>query len=494
MMLPPRIKRQLTTIALIGGALRLLLLLLPKSFLVTYRLPDDAMYYFTIARNLASGHGISFDGVNLTNGFHPLWLLAITPLFWVTSGLWDSIYTIMTLQSLLDAAIVFAIGAGAYHALDLDEQRRHYAALAASLIYAFNPIAIIRGINGLETTLAALLLVVWLIRYLEYWRTHSSRYLTLAFISALVFLARTDLVFLLLPALIVLVVRDSKRGLRIGSLLIPALAGLAIAAPWLVWSKLEFGSFVQSSGEAVAIFSKTKYDIIFADGGYYPYVFSETLRSWAKLFVYSTVAVGVISLLLLVRDRTLALRPFAILLIGATALLAFHVFSRGFIRDWYVIQLIPIIIVFTAVGFAHFDQHRRLYLWITLSLLGCAWIWELTHPKMESQRHLSEIAMSKSDGRKAGFNSGYFGYFADGEVINLDGVVNNQILHYLRTRDLRHYIDSMQIEEIRDFRGTLGGYRNLFAPGLTEGFRLVDTIDAGDGEILETWQRTAAKP
>jgi hypothetical protein len=42
---------------------------------------DDGFYYFQVARNLAAGHGFTFDGLNLTNGFHPLWLFLITPLF-----------------------------------------------------------------------------------------------------------------------------------------------------------------------------------------------------------------------------------------------------------------------------------------------------------------------------------------------------------------------------------------------------------------------------
>ncbi|MEX2161178.1 MAG: hypothetical protein WD751_04610 [Anaerolineales bacterium] len=42
---------------------------------------DDGFYYFQVARTLAAGHGFTFDGLNPTNGFHPLWLFLITPLF-----------------------------------------------------------------------------------------------------------------------------------------------------------------------------------------------------------------------------------------------------------------------------------------------------------------------------------------------------------------------------------------------------------------------------
>lgn len=42
---------------------------------------DDAFYYFQVARNIASGNGITFDGLNRTNGFHPLWMAVCTPVF-----------------------------------------------------------------------------------------------------------------------------------------------------------------------------------------------------------------------------------------------------------------------------------------------------------------------------------------------------------------------------------------------------------------------------
>ncbi len=45
---------------------------------------DDAFYYLQIAYNLASGKFSTFDGgITQTNGYHPLWMLLITPFYWV---------------------------------------------------------------------------------------------------------------------------------------------------------------------------------------------------------------------------------------------------------------------------------------------------------------------------------------------------------------------------------------------------------------------------
>ena len=45
---------------------------------------DDSFYAFQIARNLAEGKFSTFDGgITRTNGYHPIWLLLITPFYWV---------------------------------------------------------------------------------------------------------------------------------------------------------------------------------------------------------------------------------------------------------------------------------------------------------------------------------------------------------------------------------------------------------------------------
>lgn len=58
-----------------------------------YRLPlaayvqdlnyDDSFYYYLIARNFTRGLFSTADGTHLTNGYHPLWAVLLTPVFWL---------------------------------------------------------------------------------------------------------------------------------------------------------------------------------------------------------------------------------------------------------------------------------------------------------------------------------------------------------------------------------------------------------------------------
>lgn len=48
---------------------------------VEWFIRDDAYYYFKVAQNISEGHGSTMDGINLTNGYHPLWMLVCVPIF-----------------------------------------------------------------------------------------------------------------------------------------------------------------------------------------------------------------------------------------------------------------------------------------------------------------------------------------------------------------------------------------------------------------------------
>ena len=45
---------------------------------------DDAFFYYKVAQNVLNGQGFSFDGINLSNGFHPLWMLVCLGIFWLS--------------------------------------------------------------------------------------------------------------------------------------------------------------------------------------------------------------------------------------------------------------------------------------------------------------------------------------------------------------------------------------------------------------------------
>src|SRR5512147_358136 len=52
-----------------------------QNFSLRWFTRDEAYYYFKVAQNISEGHCSTFDGINKTNGYHPLWMLVCVPIF-----------------------------------------------------------------------------------------------------------------------------------------------------------------------------------------------------------------------------------------------------------------------------------------------------------------------------------------------------------------------------------------------------------------------------
>ena len=71
--------------------LLVILILIPQLFIICAHQnivldwfnTDDAFYYFKTAQNIVEGQGVTFDSIARTNGFHPLWMIVLLPIFMI---------------------------------------------------------------------------------------------------------------------------------------------------------------------------------------------------------------------------------------------------------------------------------------------------------------------------------------------------------------------------------------------------------------------------
>src|SRR5690349_9996375 len=70
---------------------------------------DDFYYYVRIAQHIVNNGMISFDGITLTNGFHPLWLAIITIVMFITGGAGPAFYIVIYLFCGVSAFITFEL-------------------------------------------------------------------------------------------------------------------------------------------------------------------------------------------------------------------------------------------------------------------------------------------------------------------------------------------------------------------------------------------------
>lgn len=161
---------------------------------------DDAYYYFKVAQNITEGHGATFDGVNPTNGYHPLWMLVCIPVFALARfDLILPLRVLLVIIGVLHAATAILL----YRLIDRTLSRP-LGILAAAAWVTSRYILTHFNMMGLETTLTAFAMVLFLYWAEEFERTHKAQTVQPARIAALagagllVLFSRLDSVFLVL--------------------------------------------------------------------------------------------------------------------------------------------------------------------------------------------------------------------------------------------------------------------------------------------------------
>ncbi|WP_223637812.1 hypothetical protein [Rhodobacter sp. TJ_12] len=204
-------------------------------------LPDDTYYTLSIARNLFEGRGLSTDGIIQTSGLQPLIVLFELPLFLLFSD-----PKALVLGAVSVSAIFGALSAALAGMLVARESRALGPGLVTAACVALSPGLSGNALNGLETSLAAALMlwVLWLVQGTD-GRGSFMRAAVIGGVAGAALLARIDSVLLLLPA--------GLWGLsRLGVLrtALVALVAAVVVLPWVLYC-LRFGAPVPESGAAV---------------------------------------------------------------------------------------------------------------------------------------------------------------------------------------------------------------------------------------------------
>ncbi|MEW6241758.1 MAG: hypothetical protein AB1564_13205 [Chloroflexota bacterium] len=161
---------------------------------------DDAYYYFKVAQNITEGRGATFDGVNPTNGYHPLWMLVCIPVFALAR--FDLILPLRILLIIIGA--LHAATAVLLYRLIERIFSRPLGILAAMAWATSRYILTHFNMMGLETTLTAFAMVLflyWMQEFERTWRGQAVRpgqIAALAGAGLLVLFSRLDSVFLVL--------------------------------------------------------------------------------------------------------------------------------------------------------------------------------------------------------------------------------------------------------------------------------------------------------
>ena len=208
---------------------------------LAFLLYDDAYYYFGVARNLAGGHGSTFDGIHPTNGYHPLWCWLVVPVFALVDDPGRAVRVI--------GAAWFVLAAVAPCALwwALRPRTGASGAVMAAALFGLQPVLAV-GLSrpsGLETPLYALLVAVAIGAFERVAASGPAPPTPVAMVGlgatlGGVTLARMDGGFLGVAAAVLLAVYGSRAwgfrsaALRVGTLVA---AAAVVVAPSLIWNE-----------------------------------------------------------------------------------------------------------------------------------------------------------------------------------------------------------------------------------------------------------------
>lgn len=420
-------------------------------------IPDDAFFYPEIARHLLRGQPPSIDGLSPTNGYHPLWLALI---FGPTA-----IYSAGYLHLLLFQVALHYTGL-----FVLTAALRRLAPWVSSVVFAllagtFPPV-LISGYTLLETS--ALLLVLALnVYYLVTSDFRTSRtFLIQGALMGLLFLARTDSIFLMPPLAAIALTKSGWTRATLKRAVPGVIAGSVLAGPWLLYNKIAFGSFVQGSGKLFYLYERRYLEF----HHHLELLPVRQLRYLGAVVIHLVDAIlgvpwwlvyGVIGLAL----ATLALgwrrRPGAASLLFGLCGGLFYIGCldlagayRMAWREWYSMPLMIVTLVSatTVISVMTAVPRRRMALGIVIAgalgfvdrgpLLHGMWPLQVTAP--EGFRQLS--TMVPQGERVAMTDAGMSNWFDRFPVTNLDGIINAEALDAAGRGALFSYLQRHQID------------------------------------------------
>lgn len=445
-------------------------------------LPDDTYYTLTISRFIHQGFGPSVDGVILTSGFQPLITLFQLPLFSLFSDP-DQIAHIAVYESAIFGALSTIL-----IALLLRRVEAFYTPIIGMLLWAIAPLAIAGDLNGLETSLSGLVNLCIVYSALRVDESRSPGWsLAMGVFCALGLVTRIDTCFVIaLVGLFGLY----QWGFR--QMLIIAGTALLVISPWWIYLYHEFGSFIPESGAAIQqIFSLgTGGSVLmraFAAGIGVLKVAEWFSPSFTHVFIdYPLRLLGLVVIFMMMRRswKILAEARMGVLqalFISQLILFFFYLFIVPgywfFSRYFYTLFMVLTLALAIGAG-AVLKQYggnvqqafKASRFWglslvfVMLASLSHQWHF-FSKPdssaiiKLSTFRGYRDIAKGlltdlPPNSIMGASQSGALGYYAPQgtRVVNLDGVVNRDAYLAVKNRELKKYLQSVNISHVAEYK------------------------------------------
>ena len=451
---------------------------------------DDAFYYYQIAYNLSQGKFSTFDGgITHTNGYQPVWLLLITPFYW----LFDKEAALFGIKAF---EIMLVAGGAALIALAARIARLAWPLLFAALPMLYvDPRRLLWGMEAAAAMFALALLILAVCLYMrapERWKWHVA---AVAFALPWV---RLEYIAVSLAATAALCViewsRQERRALSLSALAnirhayIPIIGAAAGILVYFAYNGLVFGGVLPVSAAAKLALSQAQWA---QEGGYdflenFRYMIRRHAFDYELRFALEICAYLLIAWRLALRSNDRRDWLLVAFLVGAFGLAAGHIakFAQTVLtvhpytgnQIWYFVPaylmtalIIPVRLYIAILLIRRFVAPRRRIAANALGagvvvigaalLLGRAgfaepfrWVEQesrSTQIDWDISSYMGGQVMNRAlpEGSVIGsWDAGVIAYFSRFPVVNLDGLVNSY--DHFRARPIQQIIAADDVEDL----------------------------------------------
>ncbi len=310
------------------------------AYLSTNWFSDDSFYYLQTAWNFKDTYRFTFDGVNLTYGFQPLWMILSVIISFISP---DKIIFFKSIL-LFSAFLYFLCGFLIYLIFSkISEIKLRYL---PSLIWFLNPDLVHTFNSGKENILALfiLLLIIYFLFKVKY-RNSNFILTALGVLSALLILTRVNtLLFVLIIMLLLFFNKDYLRHQRkqIIFFIVPL---IIVLLPWVVYSYWIFKTIFPTSGTVKLYGVLSSWLIWF--GYIFPIKDIEWLKGFISAFEWKLFENHIMISPPLINDflkYSLKYLPINVLGFGV-----YGFFKKSIIHYKYLVEVIYYIILFTPI-------------------------------------------------------------------------------------------------------------------------------------------------
>lgn len=466
---------------------------------------DDTFYYYKTAINIRNGLGSTFDTMNFTNGYHPLWMLICVLAAYFTTNLYHYIYVILIIDLaicvLLTAQIIRMFG------------KQLGFLFTAFLIFLMNwqkksSCAIF---SGLETALYLLLIMVVVEKIVNMSWKEKKQLFVMGILLGTTFWARTSFILfapIFLGYVIYKIYKD--RSIKIFQVAFYMIApALLLVLPYMFWNYYMTGHFEQISGLSKNLMFKggfTSMDFFISSIKEFAEQISLILQPRIFTLIPATLFGYFIFFFIRHKNKLAFLRDPRLLLILAFSIceMFYYFVEYGkYIRGWHTaLAAIVLQLLFVYASKIVYEYNAgRGYIIIPLRvcflLIGVNCFFNTPYYLYKyPQPHDSYIAANwirenlPKDCTIGVWDAGIVGYFSERNVVNLDGLINGVELYEYREngKGVIQYIIDNKLDYIGNTFHTRPYLLNsILAPGLELVYKVTDQHEGkGRGEE-STW-------